>query len=40
VPGSAFGAGGAGFARACYAAAYEKIEEALIRIRRFVTHIG
>jgi aminotransferase len=40
VPGSAFGAGGAGYARACYATAYEKIEEALIRIRRFVTHIG
>ncbi len=36
VPGSAFGAGGAGFVRCSYATAYEKIEEALVRIRRFV----
>jgi len=36
VPGNAFGAGGDGFARCCYATAYEKIEEALTRIDRFV----
>ena len=36
VPGSAFGAGGAGFVRCSYATAYEKIEEALKRIERFV----
>ena len=36
VPGSAFGAGGAGFVRCSYAASYEKIEEALRRIERFV----
>ncbi|MBI9047637.1 MAG: pyridoxal phosphate-dependent aminotransferase [Anaerolineaceae bacterium] len=36
VPGSAFGAGGEGFIRCSYATSYEKIEEALIRIERFV----
>ncbi len=36
VPGSAFGAGGEGFVRCSYATAYEKIEEALVRIGRFV----
>jgi aminotransferase len=36
VPGNAFGAGGDGFVRASYATAYEKIEEALIRMERFV----
>lgn len=36
VPGSAFGAAGAGHVRACYATAYEEIEEALKRIRRFL----
>ncbi len=36
VPGSAFGAGGAGFVRCSYATSYEKIEEALRRIERFV----
>ena len=36
VPGSAFGAGGEGFVRCSYATAYEKIEEALERIARFV----
>ncbi|KPL80594.1 aromatic amino acid aminotransferase [Ornatilinea apprima] len=36
VPGSAFGAGGEGFVRACYATAYDQIEEALERIARFV----
>ncbi len=36
VPGSAFGAGGEGFVRCSYATSYEKIEEALRRIDRFV----
>jgi len=36
VPGSAFGAAGAGFVRCSYATSYEKIEEALRRIDRFV----
>ncbi len=36
VPGSAFGACGEGFARACYASGYEQIERALERIGRFV----
>jgi aminotransferase len=39
VPGSAFGACGAGHVRACYATPYEKIEEALERIARFVTRV-
>jgi aminotransferase len=36
VPGSAFGECGAGHVRACYAQSYELIEEALVRMRRFV----
>ena len=36
VPGHAFGPSGEGFVRACYATAYEKIEEAMDRIERFV----
>jgi aminotransferase len=36
VPGTAFGAGGEGFVRCSYATSYEKIEEALTRIERFV----
>ena len=36
VPGTAFGACGEGFARACYAASMRDIEEALTRIERFV----
>ena len=40
VPGSAFGAGGAGFVRCSYATAYEKIEEALRRIERFMQRHG
>jgi aminotransferase len=36
VPGTAFGAGGQGFVRCSYATSYEKIEEALRRIERFV----
>jgi aminotransferase len=40
VPGSAFGASGAGFVRACYATSYDKIEEALERIHRFMQRHG
>ena len=40
VPGNAFGPGGEGFVRACYATAYEKIEEALDRMQRFMNRHG
>ncbi|MFH1908287.1 MAG: pyridoxal phosphate-dependent aminotransferase [Chloroflexota bacterium] len=40
VPGNAFGPGGDGFVRCCYATAYEKIEEALQRMERFMTRYG
>jgi aminotransferase len=40
IPGSAFGAGGAGFVRCSYATAYEKIEEALQRMERFMRRHG
>jgi aminotransferase len=40
VPGSAFGAGGEGFVRCSYATAYEKIEEALFRMERFMRRQG
>ena len=40
VPGSAFGDSGAGFVRASYATAYEKIEEALERLHRFMQRYG
>lgn len=40
VPGNAFGAGGEGFVRCSYATAYEKIEEALHRIERFMRRHG
>jgi len=40
VPGSAFGPGGDGFVRACYATAYEKIEEALHRMEHFMERHG
>ncbi len=36
VPGNAFGPSGEGHVRMCYATAYEQIEEALVRIGRFV----
>jgi aminotransferase len=39
VPGRYFGAGGSGFARCSYATAYEKIEEALRRIERFINRL-
>src|SRR5690606_19064585 len=40
IPGSAFGASGEGFVRACYATTYEKLEEALERIHRFMQRYG
>jgi aminotransferase len=36
VPGSAFGPSGEGHVRACYATSYEQLEDALVRIGRFV----
>ena len=36
VPGNSFGLGGEGFARCSYATSYEKIEEALTRIEKFI----
>lgn len=39
VPGNAFGMGGEGFARCSYATSYDKLEEALERIERFVRKI-
>ncbi len=40
IPGNAFGPGGDGFVRCCYATAYEKIEEALQRMDRFMQRHG
>jgi aminotransferase len=40
VPGTAFGPSGKGFARASYATAFDKIEEALERLRRFMARHG
>lgn len=40
VPGSSFGPGGENFARACYATSYEKIEEALHRMEKFMGRHG
>ncbi len=40
VPGSAFGDGGEGFVRLSYATAYEKLEEALRRIEKFMRQHG
>jgi aminotransferase len=40
VPGTAFGKGGEGFVRCSYATAYDKLEEALDRIERFVKRVS
>ena len=40
VPGNAFGPGGEGFVRACYATEYSKIEEALRRMGKFMERYG
>ncbi len=39
VPGSAFGPSGAGHVRMCYATSYERLEEALRRIGRYVESV-
>ncbi|MBX5451309.1 MAG: pyridoxal phosphate-dependent aminotransferase, partial [Thermogemmatispora sp.] len=36
VPGSSFGACGAGYVRCAYCAAYDQLEEALRRMERFL----
>lgn len=40
IPGSAFGVGGEGYARVCYATAMDKIEQALERMERFLRRKG
>lgn len=40
VPGNSFGAGGEGYVRCSYATSYEKIEEALRRMQRFMHRHG
>jgi len=40
VPGNSFGPGGEGYVRCSYATAYEHIEEALLRIERFMRRHG
>jgi aminotransferase len=40
VPGNAFGPGGEGFARMCYATEFSKIEEALHRMEKFMSRHG
>jgi Aspartate/tyrosine/aromatic aminotransferase len=39
IPGDAFGPSGAGHVRMCYATSYERLEEALVRIGRFVDRV-
>ena len=39
IPGSAFGPGGEGFVRACYAASMKDLGEALVRIERFLNKL-
>ena len=39
VPGPAFGAGGAGFVRCCYATSREELAEALNRMKKFLTEL-
>jgi aminotransferase len=40
IPGSAFGPSGEGHIRACYATSFEQLQEALVRIGRFVGRHG
>lgn len=40
VPGTAFGPHGAGFLRASFSTSYDKIEEACLRLERFVEHLA
>ena len=39
VPGTAFGGAGEGYLRCCYATSMKEIEEALVRIKRFLGHL-
>ena len=39
IPGSAFGPGGEGFVRACYAASMKDIAEAVRRLEIFLNHL-
>jgi aminotransferase len=39
VPGSAFGPSGEGFIRCSYAASYDKIEQAMERLAKFIGKI-
>ena len=39
VPGGAFGPSGEGHVRACYATSEEQLQEALVRIGRFVARL-
>ena len=39
IPGSAFGPGGEGFVRACYAASMKDIAESIARMDNFLTHL-
>ncbi len=39
IPGSAFGPGGEGYVRACYAASMHNLEEALKRLERFLSRL-
>jgi len=40
VPGTAFGANGAGFCRACFATGYDQLIEASDRIERYVQSLA
>ena len=40
VPGSAFGANGMGFCRACFATSYEQLIEAANRVERYVQSLA
>ena len=39
IPGSAFGPGGEGFVRACYAASMKDIAESIARMDNFLTNL-
>ena len=39
IPGSAFGPGGEGYVRACYAASMKNLDEALKRLERFLNKL-
>jgi aminotransferase len=39
IPGAAFGGGGEGFARMCYASSVDNISESLTRLKRFIERL-